>query len=152
MAGKEFVSKWITVAIDDSGGTPRQLEDSMVPGSLGAVGLDFERVDMTGSGQEVKRALGNRASADIELKLYMDITATTGASTVVNSIDDGITAATITVAYGGGGAPASGDLDWEGEYVCIRNTVENDGGRLVHNLLFTPDPATDADPAWGTVS
>ena len=128
MAGKEFITKWIVFYIDDSGSTARDLSDDMVPGSLGAVGLDFERVDMTGSGEAVKRALGNRANADIEVKFYMNITATTGASTVLNSIDDGITAGTLTVQYGGGGAPAASDLEWEGEYVLIRNNIVIDGG------------------------
>lgn len=151
MAGKEHVSKWITFAIDDEGESPCQLEDDMVPGSLGAVGLDFERVDMTGSGQAVKRALGNRANCDIEVKFYMNLTADK-ATDVLNAIDDGVTAGKLTIAYGGGGAPAGSDLEWEGEYVLLRNVIENDGGRLVHNCLFAPDPSTANDPGWGTVT
>ncbi len=151
MAGKEHVSKWITFAIDDEAPAAKQLEDDMVPGSLGAVGLDFERIDMTGSGETVKRAMGNRANADIEAKFYMNLDADR-ATDVLNAIDDGVTGGTLTVAYGGAGAPTGSDLEWEGEYVLIRNVIENDGGRLVHNCLWTPDPGTAADPAWGTVS
>jgi len=151
MAGKEHVSKWITFAIDDEGTSPCQLEDDMVPGSLGAVGLDFERIDMTGSGEAVKRAMGNRANADIEAKFYMNTTADR-ASDVLMAIDDGVTGGTLTIAYGGTGAPTGTDLEWEGVYVLLRNVIENDGGRLVHNCLWAPDPKTAADPAWGTVS
>ena len=152
MAGKEFIAKWLTFQIDDSGGTPRDLSKDLLPGSLGAVGLDFERVDMTGSAEVVQRALGNRANADIEAKFHMNDTATTGATTVLNGIDDGITAGTLTVQYGGGGVPATGDPEWEGEYILLRNMIEQDGGRMIHNCLWTPDPGTAADPAWGTVA
>lgn len=151
MSGKEFVGKWITFAVDDEVPAVKQLEDDMVPGSLGAVGLDFERIDMTGSGEVVKRAMGNRANADIEAKFYVNMDADRS-SDVLFAIDDGVTAGTITIAYGGGGAPATGDPDWEGEYVLIRNTIVVDGGRLVHDCLWTPDPGTVADPAWGTVA
>ena len=65
---------------------------------------------------------------------------------------DGVTAGTLTIQYGGGGAPANPDLEWEGEYILIRNVVVVDGGRLIHDCLWTPDPGTAADPAWTTVA
>jgi len=150
MAGKEFLSKWITFTIDDETPAAKDLTADLVPGSLGSVGLDFERVDMTGSSEVVKRAMGNRASADIEAKFYVNIDADR-ATDVLNAIDDGVTAGTLTIAYGGGAAPAGSDPEWEGEYILIRNTFTIDGGRLVHDCLWTPDPKTAADPAWGTV-
>ena len=151
MAGKEFVGKWITFTVDDENPTARDLTADLVPGSLGAIGLDFERIDMTGSSEVVKRAMGNRSNCDIEAKFFVNIDADR-ATDVLDAIDDGVTAGTITIAYGGGGVPASGDPDWEGEYILIRNLKVNDGGRLIHDCLWTPDPGTAADPAWGTVS
>ncbi len=49
-----------------------------------------------------------------------------------------------------GAAPVSGDLEWEGEYVCLKATLVNDGGKLVHDCEFQPSGSTP--PAWGTMA
>ena len=147
---KDHVSKNLRILIDDESPAAKDLSNDLVPGSLGAVGLDFERIDMTGSSDGVKKAMGNRASADIEARFYAN-TAADRATDVLNAIDDGETAGTLTVQYGQGGAPENGDLEWEGEYILLRNTLVNDGGRIVHDCLFAPNPDS-ADPAWGVVA
>ena len=149
MAGKNKLTRGVTVEIDDSGGTPRDLSGDLVPGSISGLGFTTPEVDMTGESNTVKNVLADRKENELTMRFIANDTATTGASTVLNSIV-GNAAITITIKIGSGGAaPTTGDLKFSGEYVCLDAKLVPDGGRLVHDCRFMP--STSTAPAWGTV-
>jgi len=148
MAGKNKIERWFTISVDDSGGTARDLSGDLVPGSIGGGGLVYDEADMTGVSEAVYNFLAGHATSEITASFHMNDTATTGATTVLNGVDG--TVVTITLAWGQGAAPTSGDPDWEGEYVVLSANIALDGNKFVHQCTFKPSGSTA--PAWGTVT
>lgn len=144
---KDILEHYMTIDVDDSGGTPRDLTISLVPGSFTGGGITFNPVNMTGVSQTVENFLAGRGTAEITAQFFLDDTATTGSHTVLSGNDGGT--GTITVQYGTDGVPAGSDPEWEGEYVYLGGSVVNVGGAWARNYTFQPTGATA--PAFGTV-
>ena len=149
MAGKNKVERGFRILVDDSGGTPRDLCSDLVVGSVSGGGLTFDQVDVTGVCETVRNYLAGQADAPISASFHMNDTATTGATTVLNGIVG--SAGTVTLQWGeNGNAPATGDPEWEGEYLLLSAPVSLDGNKFVHQVSFVPSGSTS--PAWGTVA
>lgn len=146
---KDILERYITINVDDSGGTARDLSGDLVPGSLSGVGFTHGQIRMDGVSDSIMTYLADKADGNISCQFYMNDTATTGAWTVLKGIVGGAEG-TVTIAYGTSGAPASGDPEYEGEHVCFSATLGNNGGAVVINAVFRPGPSADA--AWGTVA
>lgn len=145
---KDILSKYVRFWFDDSGGTPRDLSADLLPDTLSGVGLDYEEVDMTGQSYDIKAALGGQADGTITAQFYMNDTASTGAFTVINGMVN--SSGTLTIQYGTGAAPTTGDPEWEGEYTLFSAPVGLNGGRAVLDCTFKPSPSSS--PAWGTMA
>lgn len=145
MAGKNKAERWVMIQWDDSGGTARDLSGDLVPGSLSGGGLKFDEVDLTGVSEAVYNYLAGHAASEISAQFHMNDTATTGATTVLNS-NDGSTG-TLTIAWGNGTTATTGDPEWEGEYVMLDDTIQLSGNKFVHNVVWKPTGSTA--PAWG---
>jgi len=96
--GKNKLERAITIAVDDSGASARDLSGDLVPGSLGAIGQDYEFIDLTGVSNAHHNGLVGWWSAPITAKFFMNDAATTGAFTVCKGNQGGT--GTITVSYG----------------------------------------------------
>jgi hypothetical protein len=58
---------------------------------------------------------------------------------------------TVTLQWGdAGAAPIATNLEYEGEFVLLRNSPQLDGNKWVHDCLFKPTGS--AGVAWGTMS
>lgn len=148
MAGKDKLGRGITISIDDSGGTARDVTGDLIPNSLNGLGFTAGEVDMTGTGEDMNY-LADVKDMNLTMQFHANDTADTGATTVLNGIIGG-SAGTITVQVGSGGAsPTTGDLELEGEFVCTGAPLSVQNGRLVHQATFRPSGSTT--PAWGTV-
>ena len=147
-AGKNKAERWFTISWDDSGTTARDLSGDLVPGSVGGGGLTYDEVDLTGVSEAVKNFLAGHAESEITAQFHMNDTATTGASTVLNGSAGGT--GTLTLAWGAGAAPTTGDPEWEGEYVLLDASVALAGNKFVHQCRWKPTGSTA--PAWGTVT
>lgn len=145
---KDILSKYITLSYDDSGATPRDLTADMLPDTLTGVGLDYEEVDMTGQSDDLKSAMGGQGDGTISAQFHMNDTATTGAFTVLSGMMN--SSGTLTIAFGTGAVPTTGDPEWEGEYTLFSAPVALTGGRAVITATWKPSPG--ASPAWGTVA
>lgn len=145
---KDILSKYITLSYDDSGSTARDLTADMLPDTLTGVGLDYEEVDMTGQSDDLKSAMGGQGDGTISAQFHMNDTATTGAFTVLSGMMN--SSGTLTIAFGTGAVPTTGDPEWEGEYTLFSAPVSLTGGRAVITATWKPSPG--ASPAWGTVS
>jgi len=149
MAGKNKVELGFRIWLDDDGGTPRDLTPSLVPGTCVGGGDTHEKVDLTAANDNTKNYLRGHAEAEISAQFYMDDTATTGSHTVIESVNGA--AGTLTMQWGSSGAaPAAGDPEWEGEYLCLGGPVSMSGGRAVRQVTFVP--GSSVAPAFGTVS
>lgn len=148
VAGKNKVERSFVVWIDDPT-TPRDLSGDLVPGSFSGGGLTFDNADMTGVSETVYNFLSGHATSELSARFHMNDTATTGASTVLNAAQG--LAVTVTLQWGSAGAvPATGALEWEGEYVLLDNSIGLDGNKFVHNVVLRPTGSTA--PAWGTMA
>ena len=147
-AGKNKAERWVTVIWDDSGESPQDLTGDLVPGTLSGGGLTFDEVDLTGVSEAVKNFLAGHGESEISAQFHLNDTATTGASTVLNGSAGGT--GTLTIAWGAGAAPTTGDLEWEGEYVLLGAPVVLSGNKFVHQCRWKPTGSTA--PAFGTVS
>jgi hypothetical protein len=148
MAGKNKLTRGVTISIDDSGGTPRDLSGDLVPGSLTGMGFTAGEVDMTGESNTVGNFLADRRQNTLTARFHANDTATTGASTVLHGILQAV--GTVTISIGSAGAaPTTGDLKFSGEFVCLDVKMVQDGGKLVHEVTLRP--GTSTAPAWGTV-
>lgn len=154
--GKEFVERSLRFQFDDTGGTPRELCQSLLPGTLSGVGLTREDIDMTGVCDDFKQSVGGVADGEISAQFIMDDTAVaavpsaSGSYTVLIPMVD--MTGTLTIQYGkNGAAPTTGNPEWEGEYRLLEATVSQSGGRAVISCRFKPAPNSTA-PAWGTVA
>lgn len=145
---KDILERFVTVTFDDSGGTPRDLSSDIVPGSInGLGGKVFDEIEMTGISDAHKHFLAGQWSHEFTAQVYMNDTASTGGHTVVKGMLGAV--GTLTIAFGTGGAPASGDPEWEGEYLLIEGPAQVAGGKLVHACRWIP--GSSVAPAWGTV-
>jgi hypothetical protein len=148
-AGKNKIERGFRLWWDDSGGTPRDLSGDLVVGSVSGGGLTFDEADMTGVSETVYNFLAGHANSEVGGNFHMNDTATTGASTVLNGTQGSV--GTLTLQWGdAGAAPTTGDLEWEGEYVLLNNSISLDGNKHVHNCTWKPSGSTA--PAWGTVA
>ncbi len=141
--GKNKVEKSLTLIW---GG--QNLEGDLLRGSLN-IGDEFESVDMTGVSEELINYLAGHRNADVTARFHMNDTATTGATTVLNT-SYGSTS-TLTMAWGGAGAaPDTGDPELEGVMVHTRLSLAVDSGKFVHDVQFLPTGS--AGFTWGTAA
>ena len=145
---KDILGRHCRIWLDDSGATPRDLSDDLLPNTLSGIGLTPEEVDMTGQSASIKQARTGVSDSSITAQFFMNDTVTTGAFTVLKGIQG--VAGTLLVEFGTDGAPAAGDPKWEGEYVLFEASVAITGGASVLNCLFKPAPGST--PAWGVKS
>jgi len=148
-AGKNKVAHSFRLEWDDASGTVRDLSTDVVPGSVTGGGLTLDSIDAGGISEAVKKMMAGRASAPVSARLYMNDTASTGATTVVNATVGKI--GTLTLKWGSNGAaPGSGDPKWSGEYILLQNPVSEQNGTFAHDCRWEP-AAGAADPGWGTI-
>ena len=151
-AGKNKIERGFRAWVDNASGSALDLSGDLVPGSVSGGGLVFDEAEMTGVSNTVKNYLAAHPDAPIEAQFHLNDTTTSGAHTVLNDL--GGVGGTVTLQWGSdggaGGAPASGDPEWEGEYVLLQNLVTVDGGKFLINTRFMPEGGQSA-PAWTTV-
>jgi hypothetical protein len=143
------IGKFVTVSIDDSGGTARAVTNDIT--SVGGIETTYDEGEVGGYSQD-KFYLALRADAPLTIEGLFNPTATTGSHTVLNSIVGVNTSTfTVTIAIGDNAAPTTGDPEWEGEYRCMSYTPTFD---LNAPATFTATlmPASSTLPAWGTVA
>ncbi len=151
MATGKTNSRWIRIYVDDSAGSARDLSASV--NSVGSVGLTHDESDVTAYSDGVHNFTLGHPQAPIDLTGTFNNVATTGAHTVFSGIvgkevDAGSAwTSTVTVQIGIKAAPASGDPEFEGEYVCAAYNVAGDGTFTARMV-----PASATAPAWGTVA
>ena len=147
--GKNKVERWFRIQIDDSAAAPQDLTGDLLPGTIAGGGRTLDEVEMTGVSEEYKNFLTGHANSEITAQFYVNDAATTGAFTVLNGIVGGV-ARTMTLQYGAGAAPTTGDPEWEGEYVVLAANIGLAGNKPVIN--FRALPSGSVAPLWGTVS
>ncbi len=139
----------IIVIMDDSGGTPRQFAD----GDVNSVdlGLTFDQHDVTGFGDDAHNFVNGQLQAPVTIKGFLTTTANTGTHTVIQGAFAAGSQVTLTVQVGDNATPASGDPEYEGEFVVesYKPTIETGGAVTFEALL---KPASGTAPAWGTVA
>lgn len=146
--------RYITVTLDDSGGTPRNISGSIT--SIGNIGLTYDQSDVTTIANAVKQYLTGYGDASIDLGGPFNNTAPaaapaeSGAHGVLSGLNGSNTAATLTIAIGIRAAPAGGDPEFEGEFVCTNYTVSASATDLTWSATLKPAFGAAA-PAWGTV-
>ena len=145
-AGKNKVERWLTLKQDDSAGTPRDLSADLVPGTLQGGGLVFDEAEMTGVSEAVRNYLADHANSELAADFYLNDTATTGAHTVFNGMVGKVN--TLTLDFGAGAAPTTGDPEWNGEYLVLQAALGITGNKPVIHVKWKP--GTSAAPAWGT--
>lgn len=154
MAGKNHIERSFRLLFDDSGGTARDLSGDLVAGSVNGGGLVFDEANMHGVSELVVNFLAGHANSTITANFRMNDTATTGATTVLNGQMPSASVTgigTLALQWGqNGAAPTSGDPEWEGEYIMVRNEVSPADGGFIHSVTWRPTGSTA--PAWGTVS
>ena len=145
---KDILGRHVRLWVDNSAGAAKDLSDDLVPNTLSGIGLTPEEVDMTGQSASIKQARAGVSDSSITAQFYMNDTAVSGAFTVLEGAQG--LAGTLTAQFGTDGAPATGDPEWEGEYVLFDLSISVSGGAVIMNTLFKPAPG--ATPAWGTAT
>lgn len=145
--GKDILERHLIFFFDDSGGTARDLTDDLVPGSITGIGLDHPEINMTGVGNDVNQYLTNTPNSEIGAQFFMNDTATTGAYTVLKGQSG--SAGTLTIQFGTGAAPTTGDPEWEGEYILFGPSISVSDGAMVMDVTFRPQSGAAA-PDWTT--
>ena len=146
---KDTLGKYVKIFFDESvAGAAREITASMVPNTLAGIGLNYENVDMTGQNDSLKTGLAGQADGTITAQFYLDTTATTGAYTVLEGMEG--SEGTLTIQVGTADVPASGDPEWEGEYILFGIPASISAGRFVMTATWRPAPSST--PAWGTVT
>jgi len=145
--GKTGVEKGLRLIWDGD-----NLDGDMIPGSLNALGLDWEDVSMHGVSETVRQTASNHNTSDISAQFIMNDNQTAGVydrSYVLCT--DLKTTGTLTVQIGlAGAAPTSGNPEWEGTYILMAAPVSFDSGRAVITATWAVNGSTS--PAWGTVA
>ena len=148
MATGKTHPRYIKVLLDDSGGTPRDISDSI--NSIGGIGLSYDQTDVTTIANSVKQYLTGYGDSSVSLGGPFNNTATTGAHTVLTGLNGANTAATLTVQFGIRAAATNGDPEFEGEFVVTSYLVGGDMNSLTWSASLKPAFGAAA-PAWGTV-
>lgn len=148
MATGKTHPRYITVLLDDSGGTPRDITSSI--SSIGDIGIAYDQADVTAINDSVMQYLAGRGDADIQFSGPFNNTATTGAHAVFTGLNGANTAATLTVQFGIRAAATNGDPEFEGEFVVTSYLVGGDMNSLTWSASLKPAFGAAA-PAWGTV-
>ncbi len=155
MATGKTTSRYVTVTLDDSAGTPRNITNSIT--SIGGIGLSYDQVDVTTFADSVMQYLAGRGDSAIELGGQFNNTAVaaapseSGAHPVLTSLNGANTAATLAISIGVRAAPTTGDPKFSGEYTCLSYVLSGDMSSMTWTASFKPAFGT-ATPAWGTVS
>jgi hypothetical protein len=154
MATGKTHPKHITVTVDDSGGTARNISGSIT--SIGNIGITYDQSDVTTIANSVKQYLTGYGDASIDLSGPVNndaaaaAPAETGASTILPALADSGNASTVTIAIGIRAAPTSGDPEFSGEFVCTGYVVNASTTDATWSASFKPAFGAAA-PAWGTV-
>ena len=147
MATGKTNARYITVNVDDSSGTARDISASVA--TVATVGLTHDVSDVTAYSDGVHNVTLGHPAAPISMSGPLNNTATTGAHIVMTGIAGSMAATyTVTVALGIKASPTTGDPEFEGEYYCTSYTVN--GADATWTGTFEPAIATA--PAWGTVA
>lgn len=150
MATGKTNARHIRVLVDDSTGTARTL--SSVSNVTG-VGLTHNETDVTAYSDGVVNVTLGHPRSEIEISGPLDNTATTGPHIVFTGIvglennAGTLFTSTVTIQIGIRAAPATGNPEFEGEFVCSAYNVNGDGTYTARMV-----PATATAPAWGTVA
>jgi len=148
MAGKK-VGKFVTVSIDDSGGTARVVSTDVT--GVGGLNLAYAKIDAGGYTEDLNFLTG-RGDSEITIDGIINDTASTGLHTVCSGIVGGNTARTVTIAIGDNATVTTGDPEFEGEFLCHTYTVTPDlNGAVTVQAIFAPAVGQSL-PAWGTVA
>lgn len=145
---KDILERFVTLTWDDSATAPQDLSSDMVPGSLSGPGFTAPEVRMTGVSEQSENYQADRKDAEVSAQFYMNDTATTGAFTVL-SASQGLVG-TLTIAFGTGAVPTTGDPEYEGEHILLDTGIAIQGGAMVINARWKPGATTA--PSWGTVT
>lgn len=154
MATGKTHPRYITVTVDDSAGTPRNITCSI--NNIGGIGLTYDQSDVTTICNSVKQYLTGYGDATIDLSGPFNNTAAaaapaeSGAHAVLPALLAAGSAATVTIAIGIRAAPTGGDPEFEGEFVCTSYTLSGSASDLTWSAQFKPAFGAAA-PAWGTV-
>jgi len=106
MAGKISAKGWV-IAVDDSGGTPRTISTDVRSVSIVT---EAGKIEVTGFGDGSKNFIPGMPIYGVEMDVYFDSTATTGAWTVLKGIYLSTTSKTITLTPEAGGQAFSGEF------------------------------------------
>lgn len=159
MATGRTVTRWTRFAVDDSGGTPREIPvDSISP-----VGFTSDEVEVTAYQDAVKTYLAGHPDAPIEVSGPFDNSVVaalaasgaaptlSGSHTVLSAIFGLGTPLGLWIGYGIRGYWTTGDPAFgvvapsaTSGYLCTKYTVEGEK----YTARFVPYPGTV--PAWGT--
>lgn len=161
MATGRTVTKWTRFAVDDSGGTPREIPvDTISP-----VGFSYDEVEVTAYQDAVKGYLAGHPDAPIEITGPFDNSAAaalaasgaapvlSGSHTVLQpiSVPTFTTPLGLWIGFGVRGYWTTGDPAFgvvapsaTSGYICTKYTVEGEK----YSATFKPYPGTT--PAWGT--
>ena len=145
---KDILERFVRIQWDDSGGTQRDLSTDLVPGSLSGPGFTAGEVRMTGVADTVENYQADRKDTEVSAQFYMNDTATTGAYTVISATQGLV--GTLTIQFGTGAAPTTGDPEYEGEHILLDSGIAIQGGAMVMNARWKP--GSTVAPAWGQVS
>lgn len=144
---KDILANYINILVDDSGSVARNLSTDLIPGTLDGVGEEGDSISMAGQNQNEYYLIG-RKDGDLTCQFFMNDTATTGAHTVLKGILGLVR--TVTVQFGTGAAPTTGDPEWEGEYILQSLRAVIVDGKMAYACVFKRGDATG--PAWTTIS
>ncbi len=147
MATGKTNRRWYRVWVDNNSDSAKDLSTAVL--DISGLGLVFDKQDVTGySDGWVNYTLGH-PSAEVDMTITLDNTATTGAHTVLSAAagNQGATSHTLTVQVGIKAVPASTNPEWEGEYWVSSYIMNGDGTATAHLV-----PASTTVPAWGTMA
>jgi hypothetical protein len=154
MATGKTHPRYITVTLDDSAGTPRNISGSIT--SISNIGLTYDQSDVTTIANAVKQYLTGYGDASIDLGGPFNNTAVavapteSGAHPVLSGLNGSNASATLSIAIGIREAPTSGDPKFSGEFVCTNYTVSGSATDLTWSAQLKPAFGAAA-PAWSTV-
>lgn len=162
MATGRTVKRWTRFALDDSGGTPREIPVD----SINGVGLDFPEADVTAFQDALRGVLPDTPDCTITITGPFDNTAAaalaasgaaptlSGSHTVLSAIAGGVTPLGLAVMIGIRGLWTTGDPVFgivsptaANGFLCLSYMVTPDG--MQYSATFKVFPGSAA-PAWGT--
>jgi hypothetical protein len=140
-------SKFMTVNVDDSGGTARDISNDV---ESVEIPYNYDEHDVTGFSEGSHNVITGLAAMPITINGNFNAAATTGSHTVLSGILGSTTSKTVTIDIGQGAAPTTGDPEWSGEYTLTAYTVS--AGDPTGPLKFTAtlNVMGSTAPSWGT--